>query len=402
LSPAGLTETNLQFRRLSIPEAVGYLVGTNVGAAVLALPYAAREAGFGGAVIACVLATGFSLLSHLYIAEAMLRTTEVTQLMGLFRRYLFPGRAGRYFLVFLFLMTMGAAIPTLAAYVTGGASAFSDLVGVGEGWSQVIFLTAGVAVVWLGLKTTGFVQKLASLAMAAALTCLAVVSWSDPSIEPSRAGVFSLGGLGPVIPVAVFTCLSQAIVPEVARGLSDRPALIPKVIRWALVINLMFSMLVTLSIILLVPPGSMAELATDSWGRTLGTVGLRLASAFAFFALLTSFWGTAGAILTNVVDLFRFPSEWRLGYRVLAFLVTVAPVVVLVAGRFWGFVELVQIAGSVGGVMLALLPVLVLRRSRRVGDRKPEYAVAPWLGWPFQVLMALFYAAALVLGALTV
>jgi hypothetical protein len=76
--------------------------------------------------------------------------------------------------------------------------------------------------------------------------------------------------------------------------------------------------------------------------------------------------------------------------------------VILVIGKFWGFVQLVQIAGSVGGVLLALLPIWVLHRSRRWGDRAPEYTVAPWLGRPVQVLMVVFYAGVLVLGAMAV
>lgn len=71
---------------------MAYLVGTNVGAAVLALPFAARQAGYAGVVIACLMATAFSLVSHLYLLEAMLRTPAVAQLVGLFRTYLFRGR----------------------------------------------------------------------------------------------------------------------------------------------------------------------------------------------------------------------------------------------------------------------------------------------------------------------
>jgi amino acid permease len=394
-----LAEANLEFRRLTIPEAVAYLVGTNVGAAVLALPYAARHAGFLGALLACVLATLFSLVSHLYIAEAMLRTPAVTQLMGLFRTYLFRGRAAGLYLWFLFAITIGVAIPTLTAYVTGGANALASLAGISPWEAQVLFLLAGATVVWLGLKTTGFIQKLAGIAMGAVLVALAGLSVTYPGAQVSQALTFDLGALGPVLPIAVFTCMSQAVVPEITRGLADRPAVIPKVIRWSLLINLGFSLLVVFSIFVLVPGDRMAELATDSWGGALGVWGLRLAGAFALLALLTSFWGTAGTVLSNVVDLLRFPSDWHLGYRLIAFAITIVPSVVLVAGRFWGFVQLVQIAGSAGGVLLALLPIWVLRRSRLSGERSPEYVVSPLLGRPVQILMVVFYLGTLVLGA---
>jgi amino acid permease len=397
-----LAEGSLKFRRLTVPEAVAYLVGTNVGAAVLALPYAARHAGYVGVLVACVLATFFSLVSHLYVAEAMLRTPEVTQLMGLFRTYLFRGKSAGLYLWFLFAITIGVAIPTLTAYVIGGANALAGLTGLEQWEAQVVFLLAGAAVVWLGLKATGFIQKLAGIAMGAVLLALAGLSVTHPGAQVSQALTFNPGALGPVLPIAVFTCLSQAVVPEITRGLADRPAVIPKVIRWSLLINLAFSLLVTFSIFVLVPADSMAELATDSWGRELGLWGLRLAGAFALLALLTSFWGTAGTLLSNVVDLLRFPSDRQLGYRLIAFTITIGPSVVLVAGRFWGFVQLVQIAGSAGGVLLALLPIWVLRRSRLEGRRRPEFVVSPLLGRPVQALMVVFYVGVLVLGVVAV
>ena len=114
---------------------------------------------------------------------------------------------------------------------------------------------------------------------------------------------------------------------------------------------------------------------------------------------MTSFWGTAGTILTNVADLLRFPSEWHPGYRLLAFGITILPSVAIILGRFLGFVELVKAAGPAGGVLIALLPILVLRRARRLGPRRPEYEVPRWFGWPLQIAMAVSYLGTLALAA---
>jgi len=401
-----LIETNLHFRRLTPIEATAYLVGTNVGAAILALPYAARHAGYIGIILTCLAATAFSLLSHLAVAEAMLRTPNVTQLVGLFRTYLFPGRAGVFYLWFLFFVTIGVAIPTLTAYVLGGAETLTALLGLKGLAAEALFLLPGAAVVWLGLKTTAIVQKLASAAMGLALLLLTVWSLRHTQADFTQAdftrlAVFTPGAVWPVLPVAVFTCMSQATVPEIVRGLTYEPRLIPRVIHWSLLINLAFSLVVALSIFALVPAGRLAEVATVSWGRMLGPWGLTAANLFAFFALLTSFWGTAGTILTNVVDLLRFPSEWHPGYRLLAFVITILPSVVVILGSFLGFVGLVKAAGAAGGVLLALLPILVLRRARLLGPRLPEYEIPSWFGWPLQIAMAVFYLGSLALGALT-
>lgn len=391
-----LIETNLQFKSLSLNEATAYLVGTNVGAAILSLPFAARTAGYPGIVITGVLATLFAAASHLFIAEAMLRTPEVTQLVGLFRAYMFQGRAGRFYLWFLFLITIGVAIPSLTAYVLGGSAAIAAMLGVSERYATLLFFIPAAAVVWLGLRATGYVQKVAALVMGAVLAVLTVISFTHPSFTLARLSDFTPAGIAAVLPVAVFTCMSQAVVPELVRGLAHQPDLIPRAIRRGLIINLGFVLAVPLSIFGLLSPVEFSEMATVSWGKALGHEAFIIANLFALLALITSFWGTAGTILTNIVDLLRFPSEWKVGYRFAAFAITVLPSVIVIAGGWIGFLGLIQMAGSVGGVLLALLPIAVLRRARRSDRREPEFAV----GWSshvwFQVLMIVFYVGTLV------
>ncbi|HAW70795.1 MAG TPA: hypothetical protein DCX37_06390, partial [Firmicutes bacterium] len=113
----------------------------------------------------------------------------------------------------------------------------------------------------------------------------------------------------------------------------------------------------------------------------------------------TSFWGSAAAILTNIVDLFRFPSDWQIRSRLIAFTITVFPSIILIALNLVGFVELIQIAGSIGGVLLALLPVLVWRKSCQTGARIPEYRVPGWARVSLPWAMCLFYFGALIAAA---
>lgn len=397
-----LEQSNLAFKRLSYVEAVAYLVGTNVGAAVLSLPYAARAGGYPAVIIAGLLSTAFSMISHLLIAEAMLRTPKVTQLMGLFRAYVFRGPRGGWYLGFMFLVTIGVAIPALTAYVQGGADALQGLLHLSPRAALALFFVPGIAVVWLGLRATGFVQKLFSLGLGCSLIFLTAASLLHPGFSFGRLLNFRLSGLLPIFPVGIFTCMSQTSVPEIVRGLADRPRLIPRAIRTALLINLGFVFVVPLSIFGVLAPSEISPLATVSWGTTLGAAGAGAANLFAFLALITSFWGTAGSILTNIVDILRFPSDWDLRYRLIAFGITVAPSLVLIALNLIGFVGLIQVAGGVGGVLLALLPIIVWKRARRLGTRSPEYCVPDWLGrwapWP----MTLFYLGSLAIAAINI
>ncbi|MGI5853486.1 MAG: aromatic amino acid transport family protein [Bacillota bacterium] len=395
-----LVETNLAFKKLSFSEAVAYLVGTNVGAAVLSLPYAARTGGFPAVIITAVLCTFFSMISHLFITEAMLRTPEVTQLTGLFRNYLFKGKAGRYYLGFLFAITIGVAIPALTAYILGGAEALQAVTGWQRSTCLACFFIPGIAVVWLGLGIAGKLQKIVSLAMGGIIIGLTVFSILRPDFEPSRLTVLYAPGIWPLLSVGIFTCMSQTSVPEIVRGLAHKPALIPKAIRTALLINLAFVIVIPISIFGLLNTQDISQVATVSWGKALGPVGFLVANVFAFFALITSFWGTAAAILTNIVDMFHFPSDWQIGSRLIAFAITVLPSIILIAFNLVGFVELIQIAGSIGGVLLALLPVLVWRKSCQTGIRIPEYQVPRFMAIYLPWAMCLFYVGALIAAAI--
>lgn len=399
---AQLEQTNLAFKRLSYAEAVAYLVGTNVGAAILSLPYAARLGGFPAVVIVGVLSTLFAMISHLLIAETMLRTPKVTQLMGIFRTYVFRGTRGGWFLGFMFVVTIGVAIPALTAYVQGGAEALQVLFGLDHRVAVALFFVPGIAVVWLGLRAIGYVQKLFSLVLGCALIFLAAGSLVHPGFSFGRLLSFHASGLLPIIPVGVFTCMSQTSVPEIVRGLADRPRLIPRAIRTALLINLGFVLVVPMSIFGILSASEISPLATASWGLTLGKAGSMAANLFAFLALITSFWGTAGSILTNVVDIFRFPSDWDLRYRLVAFAITVAPSLVLIALNLAGFVELIQVAGGVGGVLLALLPIVAWKRARRQCARTPEYSIPDWLSGWIQWPMIVFYLGTLAVAAIFV
>ena len=120
---------------------------------------------------------------------------------------------------------------------------------------------------------------------------------------------------------------------------------------------------------------------------------------FALLALLTSFWGGAGAAMGNVVEIIRFKSEWDIGARLAAFAVTIAPSLVLtLIGRF-DFVDMIQTAGSVGGVILAVLPIFILRRARQLSEREPEYYVGVLYSPVGKASLFIFYFGGLVYAA---
>lgn len=394
-----LEQGSLHIKRLSFAEAVFLLVGANVGAAILSLPYAARGAGYPGVIIVAVITTAFSLISHLYIVEIMLRTKRVQQLVGLLREHVFSGKSRAPYLWLVSGLTLGVAIPALTGYVLGGGAIIGAFLGVSPMYGALLFMIPGAFVVWLGLKSVGISQKVSSILMGGALLAFTLASVFHREFDPSRLSAFSPRFLAAVLPVGIYTSMSHAIVPEVARGLAHKPALIPKAIKVGLGLNLLFLILFPIAVFGLQPVSQISEVVTVSWGRALGGTIYVAVNLFALLALVTSFWGGAGALLGNVVEILQFRSEWDIKNRAIAFILTVTPSLLLVLFSNVSFLSMIEVAGSVGGVTLAVLPIFVLRRARAASDRTPEYTCGKLFAPIVQVAVFAFYVGVLVYAA---
>ena len=399
-SSAGFIEGALKLKRLTLAQAVMLLVGGNVGAAILSLPYAARVSGYPGAALVSVLTTVFSVVSHLYIVEIMLRTKRPVQLVGLMREHMQEGGHAAAWVALMALLTAGIAIPSLTAYVMGGAQIIDAFLPVGPVAAGLVFLIPGAAVVWLGLKATGVAQQWGSLLMGAALLTFALVSSARPEFDAARLARFVPGAMAAALPVGIFTSMSQALVPEVVRGLSHAPRQIPRAIMIGLAINLGFLLVFCAAIFGLQPFDAFSEVVTVSWGRAFGVPIWVAVNSFALLALLTSFWASALAAMGNVIEALGFRSEASFTSRLIAFAATVAPSVVLVFLQRYDFGDMISVAGAVGGVVLAVLPIPILLRARRRNERTPEFVCGPLFSPPVQVALVVFYVGALVYAAL--
>ncbi len=401
MNDTGFTQGALVLNRITLFQAVMILVGGNVGAAILSLPYAARAAGYPGAALVSIVTTVFALVSHLYVVEIMLRTKRPTQLVGLIREYMHDQKHGGLWVLGMFVLTAGIAIPSLTAYVIGGAEIIGAFVAVSPVVAGLMFVVPGAAVVWLGLKATGIAQQWASMIMGAALLTFAFASVAHPEFEFVRLMRFVPGAMAAALPIGIFTSMSQSLVPEVVRGLSHEPQNIPKAVIIGLLINLGFMLLFCAAIFGLQPFETISEVVTVSWGRTLGVPIWAAVNSFALLALLTSFWSSALAAIGNVIEALGFKSERALSSRIIAFTITVAPSVALVFTQRFNFGDMISTAGAVGGVVLAVLPIPILLRARARNERKPKFTCGALFSVPVRAALVLFYVGVLAYAAAT-
>lgn len=379
-------------------QGVAIIFGANIGAGILSLPYGARNGGFLALVIALAVTGFLTTASMLYVAEVALRTKEPMQLAGLAKKYL--GNVGSW-LVFSGVVINGFG--ALIAYSTGSGNILSEILGVSSTIGSLIFFVPGVVVVWFGLKATGRSEQAITVAMLALILLLCGWTFIGPGVDAANLVYMNPYFIVPIVNLAVFAFIAQYTVPELARGLAhSNPRMLPRAIVAGMVLTGFLLALVPLAALGMMGPDGITPVVTLAWGEELGKSAYYFANLFAILAMLTSFWAIALTLMTNIFDRFRWPASGSTKHRLWAIgLATVIPFAIGILG--WaGFVSALGYAGGFAGAIMSVVPVLMLRQARKVGEIEPDWK-AGWIAHPLiQGLLVAVFGLAFIYSILSI
>ena len=366
----------LKVTKLTLYEAVAIIVGANVGSGILGLAYSSRLAGWPILVLWLAVAGLFTTFSMLYVAESALRTKKPLQLPGLAEKYV--GKVGS---VLIFISVCANSIGCMVAYTTGSGNILCTLLGLPNWAGSLLFTVPCVLVVWFGLKATGLWEKFMSTGMVVLLGIIVIASFLSGKADVSRAVYANWTYAVPLLSSAIFCYIAQYAVPELARGMRHTPKKLPVAIILGMFITGVLLAVVPLAVLSLTGAEEVTQVATLAWGQALGTWALYTANIFALCAMMTSYWAVGGSMLTNIVDMFKLKDEKDTKTRLIAIACTVLPPFILAYAGLVSFVDAIGWAGTFGGVIMSIVPVLMLNNARKKGDIEPEWKCG-WYAHP--------------------
>ena len=362
-------------KKLTFIEGTAMLVGTNIGIGILSIAYTARTVGFLPLFFWLVIGGILSTITMLYIAEATLRTKAHLQLTGLSVRYIGPVAK-----ICMFISVAVTAIGALIAYEKAAGDIIYEIFGLAKHWGSILFFIPAAGVLWLGLKAIGRGEKQVVGIMFCILLTLIVATFfkAEINFENALEAHWNWVAIIPIFNTVVFVYSSQYIVPEMARGFSHKPSMLPKAIILGNFITFAMLALVPLSAIILEGLQNISSVVTISWGKAIGDWAFMIANLFGLFAILTSYWGLGGMFITNIADQINKDADNNLKIRFIILLFVSIPPLLLV---LFNVVERIDSAlywpGVVGALILSFFPIIIFQNARKYGDQDSQYLCPP-------------------------
>lgn len=364
-------ETGLKVEPLTSKETIGIIIGTNVGAGVMSMAFAAQNSGYPPLAVCLVIALVCSIVTMLYTAEVCFRTKGNLQLSGLSKRYL-----GNFGGLLIFVAIAADCFGALVAYMSGSGdimAAFFGNLGMSKEMGSIVFFIPAVVFLYLGLKALGAGQHLVSNCMLLLVLILVAATLLHKNTQVVELWHSQWKYMIPLFNLAIFVFGAQILVPELVRGNLSTPKKIPKLIIKGMLIVLVITAIIPASVIALVGLDQVTQVATISWGASLGSWAYYTANAFALLAMLTSYWGLGGCLFTNIFDFFKLGDETQKLKRIAVLLIVSVPPLIIAYTEFISFVNALYFAGTAGGVLMGIVPILLLRKSRKFGDIEPAF-----------------------------
>ncbi len=370
-------------KNIPLFEAVAIIVGTIIGAGIVGIPFVFAESGFITGVVVLCLVSITLFLSRLMLGEAVMRTSTPYQLTGYTEHY-----AGKYFKSIQAFVLIIGIFGTLLAYMIGQGEVLSALFG-GESfhWALGFYLVFSFLVIY-GIDAVKRSELLMIITLFFVISAITVIT--APDIQLSFLSSFDGGSFLLPFGVVLFASAGLVSIPQAWRVLnnSGNGHLMKRAIAWGAIIPFVVYFIFSALVVGVTGEGT-TEVATVGLGEAIGPHMAIIGNIFSFFAIATSFL-TLALALTNI---FRY--DYKFPRPLASAIVLVTPMLMFFFG-FRDFIYIISIVGALTVGINGLLSVLVFWRSKKLGDRKPEYSLSSGFAIPASVFLTVIFTIGLI------
>ena len=369
------------FRRHAVWMATATLMGTVIGAGVLAIPSVIAQSGFLVGAIDIIVIGLAMLLLNLSLGEIVLRTNGHHQLTGYMEKYLGPW--GKRLMMFSMIFGIYGA---LIAYIIGEGETLRTLFGGNPLWYSLLFFVVISLVIYKGVKATGRTALVVISFSVTVIILLSIFAIFDINVT-NLTSFYPARFLVPY-GVILFAFLGTAAIPELREELIKEKQKLKKAIIIGSIVPIVIYLLFAAVVVgivgldgftLLEPNQQIATVALSLYANPV--IGI-LANVFAVLSMLTASLSLGLALR----EMYQY--DYRLSPRA-AFALTMILPFVLGISHLTTFIRVIDVTGAITGGVAGILIVLAYRKAQRTGERTPEYALHLPAGF-YWLLLLLF------------
>ena len=368
----------MKSKQLTVWEAACIITGYGIGGGVLAMPYLAQKNGVFLSLLILLAAFAASWVLHMMIAELAQKCGGGSQIVSVFSRFLFRGKAKVPLTIVFFALMAVVLVTNLAAYIAGSAEVLEGFLPLSPLVSKLIFYVLAASVVLFGLKAVGVSEKIAVGFIFALIAVLAAASlFAQHQPLPVRAGG-AADGLA-FFGMAMFAFSAFFSIPQAVEGLGGDVRKIKKAVFWGLFNN--FVLITVITLCALAASKEVTPVAMTGWSAGIGAWAQVAGGAFTVLAMLTTYWSISLALAGIVQEQLRLDSR-------LCWLLATLPSLVLALLNIGGFIDFLQLAG---GAIAILVAVMVVPAYRAAQKEVPGGMLGRLGSAPVQALIILAY-----------
>ncbi len=360
--------------------AIATLIGTIVGVGMFGIPYVVAKSGFLVGLSYLVILGSIVLIIHLLYGEITLRTPGKHRFPGYVQEYL--GRKGKSIVTFTSIFGLTGA---LLAYIIIGGEFLWGLLSPAFGGNVIFYSLAffifGALCTYFGIRSIGKSELIMVCFLIFVILILFVGTFSSVKID--NLNTLDLKFMFLPYGVILFALLGASIIPEVREVLQGSEKKLKKVIFWGAFIPVIIYILFTFLVVGVTGKNTSSE-ALIGLKNILGDKLFSLGLVFGFLAVATSFL-TLGLTLKKI-----YWYDFKINKNISWALASFIPLIFFLAGVN-NFIAIIGLTGAVLGGIDGIILILIHRKARSLGKRKPEYSIKLpfWIGYLLILMFSL-------------